>query len=55
LVCYSVSHAGVIAQSLHDTTSARDHFEQSLAVTPRSPVADAARQGLAKIRPDARL
>src|SRR5262245_28385425 len=47
-------HAGVIAQSLQDTTSARDRFEQSLAVTPRSPVADAARLGLGKIKPDAR-
>jgi tetratricopeptide (TPR) repeat protein len=47
-------HAGAVALSLNDAAAARDHFERSLSVTPRSPVADAVRRELGKIRPDVR-
>ena len=47
-------HAGVIAQSLDDASAARDHFERSLSVTPRSPIADAVRERLGKLKTDAR-
>lgn len=42
-------HAGVVANALGDRASAREHLEKSLASTPRSKVADAARQALGKL------
>ena len=42
-------HAGAIAMALEDRATARQHLEKSLAVSPRSRVADAAREQLTRV------